>query len=273
MITCKNLSFAYGTGQRMMLDDVSFEVASGTLCGIIGPNGAGKTTLLKLITGILMPTQGQIIIDGKKLVSYNRKQIAQILAVVPQSTYVPTLYTVEDVVAMGRYPHQKSRFFYSSEDRRIIQEALAETGASAFCGRLVSQLSGGERQEVIISRALAQQPKILLLDEPIANLDIRHQLKILGLVRDLVAVKKITAVIVIHDLNLAARFCDNLVLIHNSKVFAQGTAREVLTEESIRLTYQVLAKVGHCDATASLAVTALSALQESKSNLSQKERL
>ena len=160
----------------------------------------------------------------------------------PQGAFIPPLFTVEDVVILGRYPHQRNRFDFvgtSYEDLRISEEAMKETNTLGLRYRFVNELSGGEKQEVIIARALAQEPKILLLDEPTANLDIKHQVKILGLVKRLVKEKGITAVMVIHDLNLAARFCDRLILLHNKNIHSMGTPEEVITSQNLKIAYEV----------------------------------
>ena len=237
MLKVQNISALYQ--QRMVLEKISFQLEEGEYLGIIGPNGAGKTTLLKIMTGVKSPLAGEVLVDGKNLSRLCRKEIARIMAVVPQSSFVPPLFTVEDVVLMGRYPHQKSRFANTEEDIKCAEEAMKATNTTDFRQRSVSELSGGERQEVIIARALAQEPKILLLDEPTANLDIKHQMKILGLVRSLVKEGGITAIMVIHDLNLAARFCDRLILLHNRKIQAQGEPEGVLTPQNLKEAYEV----------------------------------
>lgn len=231
MLKVQNISASYR--EVPVLEGISFQVGEGEFLGIIGPNGAGKTTLLKVMTGVKRPSSGKIMLDRKSLDSLSRKQIARMMAVVPQSSFIPPLLTVEDVVYMGRYPHQKSRFTTTEEDCRAVEEAMRKTNTTGFRQRLVSELSGGERQEVIIARALAQEPKVLMLDEPTASLDIKHQMKILGLVRTLVKEGGITAIMVIHDLNLAARFCDRLILLCNRRIHSQGTPADVLTPQHL----------------------------------------
>lgn len=237
MLKVQNISASYQ--ERIVLEEVSFDVAEGEFLGIIGPNGVGKTTLLKVITGVKSPLKGEVMLDGKKIKSLYRKEIARIMAVVPQISFIPPLFTVEDVVLMGRYPHQKSRFTTTKEDMAVVEEAMKETNITHFRQRFVNELSGGERQEVIIARALAQKPKILLLDEPTANLDIKHQMRILGLVKTLVKENKITAILIIHDLNLAARFCDRLILLYNRKIYADGKPKDILTPHNLKIVYEV----------------------------------
>ncbi|MEK9150067.1 MAG: ABC transporter ATP-binding protein [Candidatus Desantisbacteria bacterium] len=237
MLKIENISASYHKIQ--ILDGVSLQVEPGEFLGIIGPNGAGKTTLLKVISGVKKPVSGRVMLDGKDLASLSRKQIAKIMAVVPQSTFIPPLFTVEDVVLMGRYAYQKSRFITSREDIEVCEEAMKKTDTLSFRNRLISELSGGERQEVIIARALVQQPKILILDEPTASLDIRHQMRILGRVKALVKESGITAIMVIHDLNLASRCCDRLILLHNQKVYSEGSPSHLLTPKNIEEVYGV----------------------------------
>jgi len=241
MINVENICASYR--EIKVLEDISFQVEKGEFLGIIGPTGAGKTTLLKVITGVKRLSAGEVILDGKNLNSLSRKQIARIMAVVPQSSFIPPLFTVEDVILMGRYPHQKSRFVTTKEDIAIVEEIMEETNTIGFRNRLISELSGGERQEVIIARALAQEPKVLMLDEPTANLDIKHQMRILGIVSRLVKEGGITAIMVIHDLNLASRFCNRLILLHNHKIHSQGEPKDVLTQENIKIAYDVEAEV------------------------------
>lgn len=243
MLQVKNIKAAYQ--DKLVLEDISFQVEEGEFLGIIGPNGAGKTTLFKIMTGVKSSLNGEVMVDGKNLSSLCRKEIARIMAVVPQSSFIPPLWTVEDVVLMGRYPHQRSHFHFvtTREDINIREEAMRKINIIDFRHRLVNELSGGERQEVIIARALAQQPKILLLDEPTANLDIKHQMRILSLVRLLVKEDQLTAIMVIHDLNLAARFCDRLILLHNRKIYSQGKPEDVLTPQNLKEAYEVETEV------------------------------
>jgi len=240
-----------------VLEGISFQVKEGEFLGIIGPNGAGKTTLLKIMTGVKRPLSGEVMLDGKNLNNLSRKEIARIMAVVPQSSFIPSLFKVEDVVSMGRYPHQKSRFAMAEEDIVAVKEAMEKTETISFRNRLIGELSGGERQEVIIARALAQDPKVLILDEPTANLDLKHQMRILGLVRTLVKEEGITAIMVIHDLNLAARFCDRLILLHNRNIHAEGKPEDVLTPKNLMEAYEVKVEVGYNASIDSLQVVVI----------------
>jgi iron complex transport system ATP-binding protein len=237
MIECQHISASYA--EKTVLNDISCTVTSREFLGIIGPNGTGKTTLLKILTGVKRPSSGSVQLDGRNLAALPRKAIARIMAVVPQSSFVPPLFTVDDVVSIGRYAHRTGRFSESREDRQAVDEAMKKTAVDRYRHRFMNELSGGERQEVLIARALAQEPVILMLDEPTANLDVLHQIKILSLIDQLVLEHKITAVMVIHDLNLAARFCSRLLLLHGGTVLADGTPEEVLTTENLSEAYNV----------------------------------
>ncbi len=241
MIKVENISASYR--ETLVIDGISFQIQTGEFLGIIGPNGAGKTTLLKIMTWVKQPSSGRVMLDGKEMGKLSRKEIARIIGVVPQSTFVPSLFTVEDIISLGRYAHQKNRWTMTKEDIEAVDQAMERTNTTKFRNRLIGELSGGERQEVIIARALAQKPKILILDEPTANLDIKHQMRILGLARALVKEQGITAVMVIHDLNLAARFCDRLILLYNKKIYAEGRIEDVITPENLKAAYEVKAVV------------------------------
>ncbi|MEW6619131.1 MAG: ABC transporter ATP-binding protein [bacterium] len=245
MLKIDNISASYR--EMLVLEEISFQVEESEFLGIIGPNGAGKTTLFKVMSGVKSPLTGEVMLEGKNLRSLSRKEIARIMAVVPQSSFIPPLFTVEDVVLMGRYPHQKSRFVTNQEDIAVAEQAMRATNTTEFRYRPVNELSGGERQEVIIARALAQEPKLLLLDEPTANLDIKHQMRILRLVKGLVKENKITAIMIIHDLNLAARFCDKLILLHHHRICAQGKPEDVLTPGNLKEAYEVDVTVSYND--------------------------
>lgn len=233
---------------RAVLRDVSFSAGEGEFIGIIGPNGAGKTTLLKILTGVKKPSSGAVFVNGRNIATISRRETARMMAVVPQSSFVPPLFTVEDVVSTGRYAHGGARrFTVSRADAIAVEQAMLVTGCEKFRGCLVCELSGGERQGVLIARALAQQPTLLVLDEPTANLDLRHQMSVLTLIKSLVRDHGLTAIMVIHDLNLAARFCDSLVLLHNGSIISRGSVKEVLTEGNIEAAYSVSALVRHDD--------------------------
>ncbi|WP_162909282.1 ABC transporter ATP-binding protein [Aggregatilinea lenta] len=229
--------------ERDLLRDVSFSVSMGELVGLVGPNGAGKSTLLKAIGGLWSDADGEITLLGQPLRRYSTRQIARIIAHVPQITALDFAFTVEQIVMMGRSPHLGRFEIETGRDREIVQDALERTDTAHLTGRLINTLSGGERQRVLIARALAQQPHVLLLDEPTANLDVQHQLGVLDLLRRLVtggsAQDRLGVVVAVHDLEMAARYCDRLVMLHDGAVLAEGTPDAVLTPDLLAEVYCV----------------------------------
>jgi len=258
LLQAENLSASY-RDDVPVFTRVSFSLDEGEFLGIIGPNGSGKTTLLKVITGVKKPVHGRVLLKGKDIREYRRREVARVMAVVPQSSFLPPLFTVEDTVLLGRYPHARGGFGTGEtrEDLRIAEDAMRETGTLHLRDRFVGELSGGERQEVLIARALAQEPRILVLDEPTANLDVKHQLRILDLVKNLVERRKLTAVMVIHDLNLAARFCTRLILLHGGGIRCHGTPEEVLTPARLKQAYEVDVRVERPAGTDALTIIIL----------------
>ncbi|NCN64780.1 MAG: heme ABC transporter ATP-binding protein [Candidatus Altiarchaeum hamiconexum] len=238
MISVRNLSFNYKS--KKVLDDINFDVQKGAFLGVLGENGAGKSTLLEIISKILKPYKGEILIAKKDINFYSLKEIAKIIAFVGQgesySSNIPFL--VSEIILMGRSPHLSRFQRESKKDIEIVNNAMQLTNVLKFKSRFINELSGGERQRVVIARALAQEPKILLLDEPVSNLDIRYQIEILNLIKNL-SRNGITVVCVMHDLNLAAMFCDTLLLLSNGKILANGMPEEVLTTENIKMAYGI----------------------------------
>jgi iron complex transport system ATP-binding protein len=229
----------YTLDGKPILRDVAFQVAPGEMVGLIGPNGAGKSTLIKIISGLWAGAKGQITLLDKPLKRYSTRQIAQIIAQVPQITALDFPFSVHQIVMMGRNPYLSRFELETQHDRQIVQRAMQRTHTLDLADRLIGTLSGGERQRVLIARALTQEPRLLLLDEPTANLDIQHQIGILDLVRDLVQHDGLGAVAAVHDLELAARFCDRLVLLRDGSVLANGTPASVLTADYLRRAYDV----------------------------------
>jgi iron complex transport system ATP-binding protein len=236
------LGFAYGT--TPVVTDVDVELRAGELVGLIGPNGAGKSTLVRLLAGVLPPRSGQVLLDGRPLETWSRRERARALAFVPQDPRIEFPFTVLEVVLMGRTPHLTGLGFASADDLRAARAALARLGLQGVEGRRLDALSGGERQRVFLACALAQAPRLLLLDEPTTHLDLRHQAEILDVVRDGVRTGGLAAMAVLHDLNLAAVACDRLVLLAGGRVAVAGTAAEVLTREAIARTFAAPVHVG-----------------------------
>lgn len=236
-IATKNLEAALGKSQ--ILKGVSIAAKEKELVGVIGPNGSGKSTLLKCIYRVLQPTNGAVFLNGDELSTLPTKISAQRMAVVTQHNYYNFDFTVENVVLMGRAPHKRPMESDNAEDYRIAQEALETVGLGNFLHRNFSTLSGGEQQRVILARALAQQTPCLILDEPTNHLDIKYQLQLMDIVKGL----NRTVISAIHDLNIAAMYCDKIFVLKNGNIIAQGTPKKVLTEELISQVYQVQAKV------------------------------
>jgi iron complex transport system ATP-binding protein len=237
----RQVYFSYLDG--LVLHDINLTIEPGEMIGLLGPNGSGKTTLIKLASGILKPDKGEIKMDGSSLSQLNRKTIARSMAVVPQQFYIPFAFTTSEVVMLGRIPFIKAFAGETVADREVVNNALESVGISELSERRFDELSGGERQKVILAMALAQQPKILLLDEPTANLDINHQLETLERVRSLNLQEGLTVIAAMHDLNLASLYFDRLVLLKEGRISADGTPAQVLTEDKIREVFSTSVRV------------------------------
>ncbi len=238
MMEVKHLSYRY-KGCPDVLKDVSFDARPGEFLAILGNNGVGKSTLLKCLNRILKPDAGEILLDGKDLLQTAPREVAKQVAFVSQS--VPnTQLTVHDVVMLGRRPYMNWGF--TEEDHHIVHDAMHRLDVEDMRGRFLNQLSGGEKQKVMLARALAQQPKVLLLDEPTSALDIQNQYGVLKMVRDICHKDHKIAVVVIHDLNLALRFCDRFLLLKDGQVYRCGD-HSILDSVALRDVYGVEAKV------------------------------
>ncbi|MCL6450638.1 MAG: ABC transporter ATP-binding protein [Acetobacteraceae bacterium] len=218
------------------LDGMSLEVERGAFLGIIGANGSGKTTLLRALGRALPPSRGRVYLEGRDLWSLSQMAVARRVGAVSQEERVDFAFTVEEVVLMGRFPHRRG-WRETPADLELARKAMARVGLSGLEGRLWSELSGGERQKVAIARALAQEPEVLLLDEPTSHLDISHQLDIMDLLRQLNRERRLTVLAALHDLNLASAYCDRLVLLHRGRVRALGPPEEVLAPGTLREVY------------------------------------
>jgi iron complex transport system ATP-binding protein len=231
----ENLSYAFGT--QAVLKNLSFSVPQSDIFIIIGPNGAGKTTLIKLMIGILKIQTGQIEILQAPIGNYSQKRLATALAYVPQGLPVGFPFTVEETVLLGRAPHQKVLGLASQDDLDIAQQAMAFTEVAHLARRKLDQLSGGEQQRVLIARALCQQPQVMLLDEPTASLDLSHQIRVMDLMEKLKAERAVTVVMVSHDVNLAAMYGDQLLLLKAGEIVCMGAPNEVLNFKTLEETY------------------------------------
>lgn len=238
MMEVKNISYHYHGGGEV-LKDVNFTLEQGQFLAILGNNGVGKSTLLKCLNKILKADSGELLLDGESILQMSNHQVSRRIAFVSQ-TVPNTQMTVHDVVMLGRRPYMKWGF--TEKDHQIVHSAMERLNLESLRGRFLNQLSGGERQKVMLARALAQEPKLLLLDEPTSSLDIHNQYQVLEIVRELCHHDGLTAVVVIHDLNLALRFCDQFLLLRQGQVYANGDYR-ILTPEALKAVYQIDGRV------------------------------
>jgi len=235
MLTLERVTLGYG--KHTILRDINLSVGRGEMLGIIGPNGSGKSTLLKGICRLLSPAEGRILFENQDIAAMNRGQIARRMAVVPQTPNLPETFTAFEVVLMGRTPHLGRFRFEGYRDFDIAWKAMEITRTQPLAERTMDKISGGQRQLLTIARALAQEPKLILLDEPTAHLDINYQIEILDFIRGLCRNQNIAAIAVLHDLNLAAQYCDRLALLGNGAIHAVGSPQEVITEPNLRDVY------------------------------------
>ena len=238
-LTVNKLSFKYDGTQ--VLKDVNLEVKIGEMLSIVGPNGSGKSTLLKCINRILKTQQNTVLIDGEDTNKLNLKELSKIMGYVPQSSTNTFPFTVFDIVLMGRKPY--IHWSLSERDTEIVAEMMDYIGIGDLAMRHFNELSGGEQQKVIIARALAQQPQFLLLDEPTSSLDIRHQLEILCILKSLAKTNHCSVIVAMHDLNLASRFSDRMLMLKKGSIFTVGTPDAVLTKENIESVYGIKTQV------------------------------
>ena len=236
-----DLVLAYG--ENTIIDQISLEIKRGSICSVIGPNGCGKSTLLKALSRNLRPRSGRIEINGNKLTEIHTKTLARQMAFLSQSPSIPDQCTVKELVSYGRFPHTRWSGALNQKDNLLIEKAMEETEISLYAERELNHLSGGERQRVWLAMALAQEAEILLLDEPTTYLDINHQFQTLELIRRLNREMGRTILMVLHDLNQAARYSDFLFVIKKGVLVAQGTADEIITREMLRDVFSIEARV------------------------------
>ena len=239
----RDLHAGYPTERELVLEALSLDVGDGEIVALVGPNGSGKSTLLRALGRVLKPKTGVVHLDGRVMREWPTREVARRLALLPQGPTLANDMTVAELVAMGRSPHQGILGIPTKADEEAVQQAIRDTSIEALTGRQVSALSGGERQRVWLAMALAQQPHVLLLDEPTTFLDLNHQLEVLDLVRELNRQRGLTVVMVLHDLNQAARYAQRMVVLQQGRVFSDGPPAEVLTPETLRVVFGVVAQV------------------------------
>lgn len=247
--------------QRVVCDDLDVQIPRGTITTIIGPNGCGKSTLLRALCHLIEPRAGQVVFDDRALASYGRRELAQRLGFLPQVSSVPPGISVRELVSRGRFPYHGFLRQWSREDETAVAHALAETGLTDSAERLVEQLSGGQRQRVWIALVLAQDTDVLMLDEPTTYLDIAHQLEVLELCRRLNVEMGKTLVMVLHDLNLAARYSHHLIAMKQGRIVAAGTPTELLTPQRVQEVFGIQAQVIQDPVTGSPLVVPVASLQ------------
>ncbi|MGW1610163.1 ABC transporter ATP-binding protein [Streptomyces sp. NPDC002285] len=230
-LSADNVTLAYD--QRVIAEQLSVEIPDNSFTVIVGPNACGKSTLLRALSRMLKPSQGRVLLDGSVIQSMPAKKVARTLGLLPQSSIAPDGITVADLVGRGRYPHQGILRQWSTEDERVVQESMEQTGVAELADRYVDELSGGQRQRVWIAMALAQQTPLLLLDEPTTYLDIQHQIDVLDLCAQLHEEQGRTLVAVLHDLNHAARYATHLIALRGGEIIAEGAPSDIVTAELV----------------------------------------
>ncbi|CAL2061939.1 ABC transporter ATP-binding protein [Streptomyces murinus] len=240
-LSAEHVTLAYD--QRVIAEQLSVEIPDHSFTVIVGPNACGKSTLLRALSRMLKPSQGRVLLDGQAIGSLPAKQVARTLGLLPQSAVAPEGITVADLVGRGRYPHQGLLRQWSTEDERVVQESMRQTGVAELAERYVDELSGGQRQRVWIAMALAQQTPLLLLDEPTTYLDIQHQIDVLDLCAELHETQGRTLVAVLHDLNHAARYATHLIALRGGEVIAEGAPNDIVTAELVERVFGLKCQV------------------------------
>lgn len=231
----QNVTLAYGP--KVVVKDINFQIMPGQMVGLVGPNGCGKSTIIKALSRVIPPHSGSILLNGKDISQISRKDLACMLGVVPQMSLLPSVFTAFEIVLMGRNPHLGLFQYEGPRDMAITWQAMERSSTQHLAHRRINELSGGEIQGIVIARVLAQETEAILLDEPTSNLDIGRQIEILDLIKSLCRENNMTVVAALHDLNLASQYCDQLVLINNERIHAEGTPAMVINTENIEEVY------------------------------------
>ena len=235
ILQVQDINFSYD--QETVLRSISINIKSQEFVGVIGPNGSGKSTLLKLLGSVLKPDSGQIFFKERNYINYQRKQLAQSITWVPQEHPMVFPFKVSEIVLMGRHPYLSAFTFEGENDIEIARSAMKQTQTLQFAERGFNEISGGEKQRVVIAGAIAQEPELMILDEPTSALDIKYQIQILNILKTLNENKKTTVILAMHDLHLASKYCTRLILLDEGKIFKDGKTEEVLQKEYIETVY------------------------------------
>ncbi len=242
ILESNNVSFYYIHEEEKAVIDASFKIQQGDFIGAIGPNGSGKSTLLKLAAGILQPSKGELYYRRQAINDYKKKDFAKLAAWIPQEASMVFPFKTQDVVLMGRYPYKSGFNFETAEDLEIASEAMELTGTKFLFGKRFTEISGGEKQRILIASALAQKPETLILDEPISFLDIKYQIEILEILRVLNQKHSVTVIIALHDLNLASKYCSRLLLLKEGQIVREGSPNSILEKSIIESVYETQIK-------------------------------
>ena len=234
-VEVQNIHLAYD--KMLVAENVSFKAESGAISGLIGPNGSGKSTIIKALCRFITPSSGKILLDGRDIGNYSQKELATMVSVVPQFPLLPSLFTAYEIVLMGRNPHMGLFDWEGREDHLIARRSMEMVGISTLAPRRIGELSGGEIQCVVIARALAQGTRIILLDEPTSNLDIGREVEVLDLLKKIARGKGVTIIMALHDLNLAAQYCDQIILLNKGRIYKSGQPEEVITGRTVKDIY------------------------------------
>ncbi len=237
MIELEMRHVTLGYGHHPVMEDVTLKASPGEMVGLIGPNGSGKSTIIKALSHLIRPQSGEVLVGGKDIRTIPRRELACLVGVVPQLPLLPSTFTAFEIVLMGRNPHLGLFQAETKHDWDIARQAMRKTGTEKLANRYVNELSGGEIQSLLIARVLVQETKAILLDEPTANLDIGRQGEVLDLIKKLCRENSLSVLAAIHDLNLAAQYCDRLILIHHQRIYSQGKPAEVITDKNIKHVY------------------------------------